>query len=64
VIHFTLLATMILILINISSALAGGGLDSFMNDLNIQARADMKGFSAKVSAQFGVPLPLVKIFYS
>jgi len=55
---------MILTLINTSSALAGGGLDSFMNDLNIQARTDMSGFSAKVSAQFGVPLPLVKIFYS
>jgi hypothetical protein len=55
-----LLATMILILINTSSALAGGGLDNFINDLNIQAKADMNGFSAKVSAQFGVPLPKVQ----
>jgi len=55
-----LLATLILILINTSSALAGGGLDVFLNDLNIQARADMNGFSARVSAQFGVPLPQVQ----
>ena len=38
-----------------SAALAGGGLDGFLKNLNIQARADMNGFSAKVSAQFGVP---------
>jgi hypothetical protein len=38
-----------------SFALAGGGLDGFLQNLNIQARADMNGFSAKVSAQFGVP---------
>jgi hypothetical protein len=34
---------------------AAGGLDGFLNNLNIQARADLPGFSAKVSAQFGVP---------
>lgn len=36
-------------------ALAGGGLDGFLDNLNIQARADMNGFSARVSTQFGVP---------
>ena len=36
-------------------AIAGGGLDDFLRNLNIQARADLNGFSAKVSAQFGVP---------
>src|SRR5574337_716541 len=41
-------------------ALAGGGLDAFLGDLNIQARADMNGFSARVSAQFGVPLAQVQ----
>ena len=51
------IATMF-ILLN-SLAIAGGGLDGFLNDLNIQARADMNGFSAKVSAQFSVPLPQV-----
>jgi len=37
-------------------ALAGGGLESFLDNLNIQARADMNDFSAKLSTQFGVPL--------
>lgn len=36
-------------------AIAGGGLDDFLNSVNIQARADMNGFSAKLSAQFGIP---------
>jgi hypothetical protein len=36
-------------------AVAGGGLDDFLKSLNIQARADLNGFSAKLSAQFGVP---------
>lgn len=40
--------------------MAAGGLDAFLNDLNVQARADMNGFSAKVSAQFGVPVPRVQ----
>lgn len=43
-----------------SAALAGGGLDGFLQNLNIQARADMNGFSAKVSAQFGVPVVQVR----
>ncbi len=42
-------------------ALAGGGLDAFLSDLNVQARADLTGFSAKVSAQFGVPEAQVRI---
>ncbi len=36
-------------------AVAGGGLDGFLSNLNIQARGDMNGFAARVSAQFGVP---------
>ncbi len=36
-------------------AAAAGGLDGFMSSLNIQARADLPGFSARVGAQFGVP---------
>jgi hypothetical protein len=50
-------AVMLILLTNL--VIAGGGLDSFLNDLNLQARADMNGFSARVSAQFGVPLPQV-----
>jgi hypothetical protein len=40
--------------------LAAGGLDGFLSNLNVQARADLPGFSAKVSAQFGVPEVQVK----
>lgn len=38
-----------------SAAIAGGGLDSFLKNLNIKARADMNGFAARLSAQFGTP---------
>jgi len=48
------LALMVLLLF-CGQAVAGGGIDGFLGSLNIQARADMNGFSAKVSAQFGVP---------
>ena len=37
-----------------------GGLEDFLANVNIQARADLPGFSAKISAQFGVPLPKVQ----
>lgn len=37
-----------------------GGIDIFLNNLNIQARADLGGFCARVSTQFGVPLPKVQ----
>ncbi len=36
-------------------AVAGGGLDGFLGNLNIQAQDDMNGFAARISAQFGVP---------
>jgi hypothetical protein len=41
------------------SAVAYADLDVFLRDLNVQAKADMGGFSARVSAQFGVPVPRV-----
>jgi len=37
-----------------------GGLEDFLANINVQARADLPGFSAKVSAQFGVPAPKVQ----
>jgi hypothetical protein len=40
---------------------AAGDLDGFLQDLNIQARLDGDGFSARVSAQFGVPEARVKV---
>ena len=41
-------------------AAAAGGLDAFLQRLDVQARADTNGFSVKVSAQFGVPVPQVQ----
>jgi hypothetical protein len=41
-------------------AIAGGGLDGFLSNVNVQARADLPGFSTTVSAQFGVPVPQVQ----
>src|SRR4030067_1349022 len=35
--------------------LCGGDLDVFISNLNVQARADLPGFKAKLSATFGVP---------
>ncbi len=37
-----------------------GGLEDFLSNVNIQARVDLPGFSAKISTQFGVPLPRVQ----
>jgi len=54
------LSVVMMLLLFSSLVLAGGGLDVFLNNLNIQARADMGDFSARVSAQFGVPLPQVQ----
>jgi len=47
------------------AAVAGAGpahadLDIFLSGLNIEARTDLDGFSARLSAQFGVPLPRVR----
>lgn len=39
-----------------SGAAAGaGGLDGFLSNLNVQARADLSGFAGRISAQFGIP---------
>ena len=45
-------------------AFAAGGLDAFLDSLNVQAKADMNGFAAKVSAQFGAPLTQVQTVIS
>ena len=41
-------------------AIAAGGLDGFLSKLNAQAKSDLAGFSAKISAQFGIPEAQVK----
>jgi len=40
---------------------AFASLDDFLNNLNVEARADMHGFSVRLSSQFGVPLPDVRV---
>ena len=47
-----------------AQASAGGGLDGFLNKLNAQARSDLAGFSARISAQFGIPEAQVKVVIS
>jgi hypothetical protein len=56
----SILAAILLALFS-GMAVAGGGLDSFLDNLNIQARVDMSDFAAKLSSQFGVPLPQVQV---
>jgi hypothetical protein len=55
-----IMVVFVLFILAASPAFAAGGIDAFLNNLNVQARADLGGFSAKVSAQFGVPLPRVQ----
>lgn len=38
----------------------GGGLEVFLSNVNVQARADMPGFSVGLSTQFGVPVTQVQ----
>lgn len=40
---------------------ASADLDGFLHSLNVEARADLPGFSARLSAQFGVPLAEVQV---
>jgi hypothetical protein len=42
------------------TAFAAGGIDVSLNNLNIQAKADLPGFTARVSTQFGIPVPQVQ----
>ncbi|OGB95470.1 MAG: hypothetical protein A2Z31_06175 [candidate division NC10 bacterium RBG_16_65_8] len=54
-----ILAVLLLVLVSVP-AVASTSLDSFLSNVNVQARADLPGFSLKVSAQFGVPVPRVE----
>jgi len=38
-----------------SLVLAGGGLDGFLANLNVQARADLSEFASRLGTQFGIP---------
>jgi len=52
------IALFLLVIVSIASV-AHADLDSFLRNVNVQAQADMKNFSVKLSAQFGVPVPQV-----
>lgn len=41
-------------------SLACASLEDFLANVNVEARADMPGFSVRVSNQFGVPVPQVQ----
>lgn len=49
----TILAFLAFLLFSIPAF--AGGLDNFMANLNIQAGSNMRDFSARLSAQFGIP---------
>ncbi len=55
--HRILLALFILVA---TPGVASASLDSFLSSVNAQARVDLPGFHATVSAQFGVPVPQVE----
>jgi hypothetical protein len=57
--HRIVLAVLVLVLVT-APGVASATLDSFLSSVNVQARADLPGFHAKVSAQFGVPVPQVQ----
>ena len=57
--HRIVLAVLVLVLVA-APGVASATLDSFLSSVNVQARADLPGFHAKVSAQFGVPVPQVE----
>jgi hypothetical protein len=49
-----MLFALLLSLVSPLTAFAGG-LEDFLANVNVQARVDLPGFSAKISNQFGVP---------
>jgi hypothetical protein len=49
----------LLVVIMSIASVAYADLDNFLKNVNIQAQTDMKNFSIKLSAQFGVPIPQV-----
>lgn len=53
----TLLAVLLMLPV---AGSCGGELDTFIGNLNVQARADLPGFKVKLSAQFGIPVAQVE----
>jgi hypothetical protein len=46
--------------ITVSAVAVQADLDSFLSNLNEQARADMNGYSVRLSSQFGPPVPQIR----
>ena len=57
--HRIVLALLVVVLVA-APGIASASLDSFLGSVNVQARVDLPGFHATVSAQFGVPVPQVE----
>ncbi len=55
-----MLAVVLFLLLLVPLTAVAGGLEDFLSNVNVQARVDLPGFSAKISNQFGVPLPQVQ----
>jgi hypothetical protein len=55
-----IILAMLLLVLGAVPGIASASLDSFLSSVNVQAQADLPGFHAKVSAQFGVPIPQVE----
>ena len=56
----TVMAIALLFFVTGLSVVAHAELESFLSSVNVQARADMNGFSVRLGAQFGVPVPQVQ----
>ena len=59
--NMTILSASLFCLVLLLAAGASADLDGLIADLNLRAHADLEGFTAKVSAQFDIPLPQVKV---
>ena len=57
--HRIIFAVLLLALVG-APGVGSADLGSFLSNINIQAQADLPGFSLKLSAQFGVPVPRVE----
>ena len=57
--HRIMLGVLLVIIVAVPGV-ASASLDSFLSSVNVQAQADLPGFHARVSAQFGVPVPQVE----
>jgi hypothetical protein len=46
------------------AGICGGDLDVFISNMNVEARADLPGFTARLSATFGLAVPQVEAVIS